>query len=300
VRADGGATIAKLLGPVRRHFYVISESRSHRPHVLVIAPRCFGWPKLVAKLPDATRVGSDAPTNLHIEATLLLACERQALPAPVLLRADGGDGIIMTHIGGIPVNEFLDTSPESSTRRRHSVIHQLACLLATVHERLSSDPVLKNAGLPVRDSLNELRLLEVRIASLDPEYRKVTEPLFLSLSQSIPQHEELAITHGDCSVSNVLIAKGGALALIDWESAVWAPVELELSFVASWANGLCRNPGEIKYFLETYEHYSQRSLNAFNYYCALDMLKQATAAQSVGGDFSPFINVAQFHLELQR
>lgn len=72
------------------------------------------------------------------------------------------------------------------------------------------------------------------------------------------QTANFVLCHGDIHAGNVLIAKNGALYIVDWDQPIMAPKERDLMFIGGGVGNVWNNKGEVELF---YTGYGETEVN---------------------------------------
>lgn len=135
------------------------------------------------------------------------------MPEPLGL-SDDGTTIDMELLDGPMLGTRGDTGllPE--------LVDEVALLLADLHRSGVVVPQLRSAP----------RL----VASLERKFRGDRHPVLDALAAAVPDHEQLAVAHGDCSPRNVVVTARGPV-LIDFDRLQMAGAGRDVQYMAAWA-----------------------------------------------------------------
>jgi len=143
--------------------------------------------------------------------------KNQLFVSKVILFAEdeNTDYLLLSEISGV------DASDDSLNENAANVIEQLAKGLKIVHS-LPIESCPFNARLNYKIELAKERMLKGLVDESDFDDERAgrrAEDLFQELLATKPSEEDLAFTHGDYCLSNIILENGKLRGVIDWGNA---------------------------------------------------------------------------------
>jgi aminoglycoside phosphotransferase (APT) family kinase protein len=191
--------------------------------------------------------------KVAVQGALLAAAHAAGVPVPQVVAAGAGAGLgpgwlVVERLDGETIPRRLLRDPEWAAARA-SLTAQCARALAAIH-RIDPEAI---AGLPAADPLGE------PLAVLDGlgEARPVLELGVRWLERHRPATGRTTTVHGDFRMGNLLVARDGLRAVLDWELAHAGDPAEDLGWLCARAwrfggRGRVGGFGELPALLEAY------------------------------------------------
>jgi spectinomycin phosphotransferase len=111
-----------------------------------------------------------------------------------------------------------------------------------IYTHIEVEPATDEIGLKLLMFMKEHRLIIQRLVDR-------AEQLGQKIQQQSP---EFVLCHSDIHGGNVLIAREGALFIVDWDQPIMAPKERDLMFIGGGVANVWNNPHEEEFFYKGY------------------------------------------------
>lgn len=123
--------------------------------------------------------------------------------------------LVTSGMSGRPVSEGITVRPVGP------LLSELARSLREVHSLpIAASPFERNLGTTVAEAHRQAGEGAVDLTNLDMARRGWSlDQLLSELDRSLPHTEERAFTHGDFSLTNVLLKEGRVTGVVDWGGA---------------------------------------------------------------------------------
>jgi len=208
--------------------------------------------------------GVMAPYDMALQFNVFRALAQTTVPTPraYWLELDhtilGRDFWVLEFVEGDTPGRLLDRAAPHYAERLNSYVGALAAIHRADWRALSLDRIL---GVPdARPGVTAIAALE----RFRAQVRDVTDQALFArahdwLSAHAPQSWRLALTHGDCSLSNYLYRGGSVVAVLDWEMASLSDPLQDVGFFCNLVHRYRREESERERqreraaFLEAYQ-----------------------------------------------
>ncbi|KAJ8523317.1 hypothetical protein ONZ45_g147 [Pleurotus djamor] len=170
--------------------------------------------------------------SVHLsEAAALsyLASSAPAIPVPRLRYAfrderTGVTYIVMDKIDGRPLSETWD---QSSKEEKDGLLAQLKTIFGQLRTlKKPTDLGIADNAVCAADGgkLHDHRIWNATgDKGMDPEVKAEVDKLIELYEASEAKRRETVFTHGDISLSNILVKDGKVVGIVDWEMSGWYP-----------------------------------------------------------------------------